>query len=87
MASHDKNCVMHCHTSAGVGVSSQKQGLLPITQMALTVLGEVRYNGYEGARLRGGAHAHRGDSATARCHPAQSRTLTVGATVAEASRA
>src|SRR5688572_2237870 len=41
MASHDAHCVMHCHTTAGVGVSSQKQGLMPITQMALGVLGEV----------------------------------------------
>jgi ribulose-5-phosphate 4-epimerase/fuculose-1-phosphate aldolase len=48
MGSPGAHCVMHCHTLAGVGVATQKQGLLPITQMALTVLGEVRYHDYEG---------------------------------------
>ena len=40
--------VMHLHTPYGVGVSTQKQGLLPVTQMALTALGLVRYHDYEG---------------------------------------
>src|SRR6188474_1332390 len=40
MASQDAHCVMHCHTATGVGVATQRQGLLPITQMALTILGE-----------------------------------------------
>ena len=44
----DAHCVMHVHTLAGVGVSSQKNGLMPITQMALSVLGDVRYHDYEG---------------------------------------
>jgi ribulose-5-phosphate 4-epimerase/fuculose-1-phosphate aldolase len=86
MASHDKNCVMHCHTTAGVGVSSQKQGLLPITQMALTCLGEVRYHGYEGVadaedeRARIVEDLGDGTMLILRNHG----TLTVGATVAEA---
>ena len=41
MGAKDAHCVMHCHTNAGVGVAAQKRGLLPITQMALTVWGEV----------------------------------------------
>ncbi len=40
--------VMHLHTPYGVGVSAQKQGLLPVTQMSLTALGLVRYHDYEG---------------------------------------
>lgn len=48
MGAPEAHCVMHTHTLAGVGVASQKQGLLPITQMALTIWGEVRYHDYEG---------------------------------------
>ena len=86
MASHDAHCVMHCHTSAGVGVSAQKQGLLPITQMALTVLGDVRYHDYEGVadaedeRARIVEDLGDGSILILRNHG----TLTVGATVAEA---
>jgi ribulose-5-phosphate 4-epimerase/fuculose-1-phosphate aldolase len=86
MASDNAHCVMHCHTNAGVGVSSQKQGLLPITQMALTVLGEVRYHDYEGVadaedeRARIVEDLGDGTMLILRNHG----TLTVGATVAEA---
>lgn len=48
MGAKDAHCVMHTHTQAGVGVAAQKQGLLPITQMALTIWGELRYHDYEG---------------------------------------
>jgi ribulose-5-phosphate 4-epimerase/fuculose-1-phosphate aldolase len=48
MGAPEAHCVMHTHTRAGVGVASQKQGLLPITQMALTIWGELRYHDYEG---------------------------------------
>lgn len=86
MASDDAHCVMHCHTTAGVGVSSQKQGLLPITQMALTILGEVRYHDYEGVadnedeRARIVEDLGDGTMLILRNHG----TLTVGATVGEA---
>ena len=86
MASHDAHCVMHCHTSAGVGVASQRQGLLPITQMALTVLGEVRYHDYEGVadaedeRARIVKDLGDGTMLILRNHG----TLTIGATVGEA---
>ncbi|MGL4963691.1 MAG: class II aldolase/adducin family protein [Inquilinus sp.] len=34
-ARHDLVCVIHTHTAAGIAVSAQKQGLLPISQHAL----------------------------------------------------
>ncbi|MDP1536812.1 MAG: class II aldolase/adducin family protein [Burkholderiales bacterium] len=42
------DAVMHCHTQYGVAVASQKEGLLPLTQMALTALSQVRYHDFEG---------------------------------------
>lgn len=86
MGAPGAHCVMHCHTSAGVGVSSQRQGLLPITQMALTVWSEVRYHDYEGVadnedeRTRIVEDLGDGAMLILRNHG----TLTVGATVAEA---
>lgn len=86
MSRPDAHCVMHCHTLAGVGVASQKQGLLPITQMALTIMGEVRYHDYEGVADDEGERSRivkdLGDGSVLilRNHG----TLTVGATVAEA---
>ena len=44
----DTACVMHTHTAAGVGVATQKNGLLPITQHALAVLAHTGYHDYEG---------------------------------------
>jgi ribulose-5-phosphate 4-epimerase/fuculose-1-phosphate aldolase len=86
MGAHEAHCVMHCHTLAGVGVATQKQGLLPITQMALTVLGEVRYHDYEGVaddeeeRRRIVKDLGDGSVLILRNHG----TLTVGTTVGEA---
>ena len=48
MGRHDAEAVMHCHAQYGVAVASQKQGLLPLTQMALTALSQVRYHDFEG---------------------------------------
>ena len=42
------NSVLHTHTVAGVAVSMQKDGLLPISQHSLGILGDVAYHGYEG---------------------------------------
>lgn len=39
MARPDVNCVMHLHTPASVAVSVQKEGLLPISQHAMMVMG------------------------------------------------
>jgi ribulose-5-phosphate 4-epimerase/fuculose-1-phosphate aldolase len=45
------NCVMHTHTAAGVGVSAQEHGLLPISQHAMRLTGNVAYHDYEGVAL------------------------------------
>lgn len=41
-------CVMHTHTAAGLGVATQKDGLLPLTQQALAVIAHTGYHDYEG---------------------------------------
>jgi ribulose-5-phosphate 4-epimerase/fuculose-1-phosphate aldolase len=48
----DVQCVLHTHTRAGVAVSAQKQGLLPISQQSTFVLGSLGYHGYEGVAVR-----------------------------------
>ena len=47
----DVGCVMHLHTDDGVAVSSQAHGLLPLTQAAMTVHGNLAYHDYEGIAL------------------------------------
>ena len=44
----DIACVIHTHTVAGCAVSMQKDGLLPLNQHALQVIGDVAYHDYEG---------------------------------------
>ena len=48
MGRKDAGCVMHKHTAAGLGVATQKSGLLPLTQMALAVIAQTGYHDYEG---------------------------------------
>ena len=48
---HDVACVLHIHTAAGIAVSAQKQGLLPLSQQSLFVLASLAYHGYEGVAL------------------------------------
>ncbi|WP_350646904.1 class II aldolase/adducin family protein [Pseudomonas sp. HY13-MNA-CIBAN-0226] len=48
---HDVVCVLHTHTAAGVAVSAQKQGVLPISQQSLFVLSSLGYHAYEGVAL------------------------------------
>ena len=48
MARPDLMCVVHTHTAAGIAVSAQKQGLLPISQQALKFYGNLGYHNYEG---------------------------------------
>jgi ribulose-5-phosphate 4-epimerase/fuculose-1-phosphate aldolase len=43
--------VIHTHTPAGIAVSTQKQGLLPLSQQALKFYGHIAYHGYEGIAL------------------------------------
>lgn len=49
---HDVQCVLHTHTRAGVAVSTQKCGVLPISQQSTFVLASLGYHDYEGVALR-----------------------------------
>jgi ribulose-5-phosphate 4-epimerase/fuculose-1-phosphate aldolase len=48
---HDVACVLHIHTTAGIAVSAQQGGLLPISQQSLFPLVSLAYHGYEGVAL------------------------------------
>jgi ribulose-5-phosphate 4-epimerase/fuculose-1-phosphate aldolase len=48
----DAGCVLHTHTRAGVAVSAQKGGVLPISQQSTFVLGSLAYHDYEGVAFR-----------------------------------
>ncbi|MEJ8821678.1 class II aldolase/adducin family protein [Variovorax humicola] len=48
----DVQCVLHTHTKAGVAVSAQKGGVLPISQQSTFVLASLAYHGYEGVAIR-----------------------------------
>lgn len=47
----DAHYVIHVHSDAGVAVSAQRAGLLPITQHALIVIPQLAYHDYEGIAL------------------------------------
>ncbi len=51
-AREDAHCVLHTHTRAGVAVSAQKAGVLPISQQSTFVLASLGYHDYEGVALR-----------------------------------
>ena len=51
-ARDDAGCVLHTHTRAGVAVSAQKCGLLPISQQSTFVLASLAYHDYEGVAFR-----------------------------------
>ena len=44
-AREDVQCVLHTHTRAGVAVSAQKNGVLPISQQSTFVLASLAYHG------------------------------------------
>src|SRR5438552_11502723 len=50
-AREDAQCVIHLHTTEGVAVSCQKEGLLPISQQSLYPLMGLAYHDYEGVAL------------------------------------
>ncbi len=50
-ARSDAHCVLHTHSLNGVAVSAQKEGLLPISQFAMSVLHSLSYHDYEGFAL------------------------------------
>jgi len=45
------NCVLHTHTMAGIAVSAQEHGLLPLSQHAMRFWNRVAYHDYEGVAL------------------------------------
>ncbi len=85
-ARHDVTCVLHTHTTAGVAVSAQQDGLLPVSQQSIFPLASIAYHDYEGVALREDEKsrlvADLGDASylILRNHG----LLTVGATVADA---
>ena len=85
-ARHDAKCVLHTHTPSGIAVSTQRAGLLPISQHSISVLASLGYHDFEGPALRDDEKprlvADLGDknSLILRNHG----LLTVGETVAEA---
>ena len=85
-AREDAGCVMHTHTPAGIAVSAQQGGLLPISQHATYLLGSLGYHDYEGIAVRDDekprlvAAVGRNQCVILRNHG----LLTVGATVADA---
>ena len=50
-AREDAHCVMHTHSLNGVAVSTQREGLLPISQQSTLVLASLGYHDYEGIAL------------------------------------
>ncbi len=51
MAREDAHAVMHLHTPAGQAVSAHGEGLLPLTQTAMLVRGDVAFHEYEGVAV------------------------------------
>lgn len=50
-AREDAHFVMHLHTVAGIAVSAQREGLLPVSQHSLFSLAGLSYHDYEGVAL------------------------------------
>jgi|SRR5580658_5581545 ribulose-5-phosphate 4-epimerase/fuculose-1-phosphate aldolase len=50
-AREDAQCVLHLHTQAGVAVSCQESGLLPINQTAMLLNEQIGTHEYEGVAL------------------------------------
>ena len=48
MSSPDLNVVLHTHSRFGTAVATQRQGLLPVSQKALTLMGWLAYHDFEG---------------------------------------
>jgi ribulose-5-phosphate 4-epimerase/fuculose-1-phosphate aldolase len=50
----DAGCVLHTHTRAGVAVSAQAEGLLPLSQISLIPYASLAYHDSEGIALNEG---------------------------------
>ena len=85
-ARQEAGCVLHTHTRAGVAVSAQKNGILPISQQSSFVLASLAYHDYEGVAFRDAekprlqADLGRANFLVLRNHG----LLTVGKTIADA---
>lgn len=51
MAREDAHAVMHLHTPAGQAVSAHEDGLLPLTQTAMLIRGDLAFHDYEGVAV------------------------------------
>ena len=51
MARDDAHAVMHLHTPAGQAVAAHEDGLLPLTQTAMLVRGDLAFHDYEGVAV------------------------------------
>ena len=47
----DAECIIHLHTTDGIAVSAQADGLLPLDQHAMMICHDVAYHDYEGIAL------------------------------------
>jgi len=79
-------CVLHTHTRAGVAVSAQKHGVLPISQQSTFVLASLAYHDYEGVAIRDDERARlQADLGKANYLMLRNHgLLTVGRTIADA---
>jgi ribulose-5-phosphate 4-epimerase/fuculose-1-phosphate aldolase len=50
-ARNDVACVIHTHTAAGIAISAQDEGLLPLSQHAMRFWQNIAYHDYEGLAL------------------------------------
>jgi ribulose-5-phosphate 4-epimerase/fuculose-1-phosphate aldolase len=86
LARPDAHCVMHLHNTAGIAVSAQRDGLLPLSQHAMRFMGHLGYHDYEGLALTESEGVCLVDNLGT--HPAMllrnHGTLTVGRTIGEA---
>jgi ribulose-5-phosphate 4-epimerase/fuculose-1-phosphate aldolase len=85
-AGDDNHCVFHLHTLDGIAVSAQKEGLLPISQQALVVYGDLAYHEFGGAGFQGDEGARiAGSLGDKHCGLLRNHgTMTVGKTCAAA---
>jgi ribulose-5-phosphate 4-epimerase/fuculose-1-phosphate aldolase len=51
MAREDAHAVMHLHTPAGQAVAAHSEGLLPLTQTAMLIGGDLAFHDYEGVAV------------------------------------
>jgi len=47
----DAQSVLHTHTRAGIAVSAMSEGVLPLSQHSMRIVGDVTYHDYEGIAL------------------------------------